>query len=566
MAGLRQLADGCLLPGFVGVEPPDWVLRRLAGGLGGVTLFARNVRDPEQVAALTARLRAERPDAVIAIDEEGGDVTRLEAGRGSSYPGNLALGVAGDPDLTRAVAAALGADLAAAGVNLDLAPVADVNSNPDNPVIGVRAFGSEGRLVADHTVAFVEGLQSRGVAACVKHFPGHGDTAVDSHLALPVVADGEEALETALLPFRAAIAAGVRAVMTAHLRVPAWDADPATISRPILTGVLREQLGFRGMVVTDGLEMAAIQVTAGLAGGAVRALAAGADAICVGGGLAGEEVVDLLAGALAEAVASGELTEERLAEASDRVAGVARWAAATTPSPLAGEGMQGGSKLPPSETPLLARDIGGAFGASLRVWARRLEGRDDGPTRSGEAHSYAPRLLRPSVLAGEGRGGGWARAGAGGEGDRAVGLEAARLAIRARGVEPLGAGPVVAELRPEPGIAVGVVLWGLAEVLAERDPSVTPLRLDGEAGVDEVVAAAAGRPLVLVGRDLHRYRPHAAAVDAVLAHRPDAVVVEMGLPAHPPAAARSYVATHGAGRVNALAAADLLCPEVRETR
>jgi beta-N-acetylhexosaminidase len=486
VAGLRRLADGCLLPGFTGTEPPDWLLRRLAGGLGGVTLFARNVRDPEQVAALTAQLRAERPDALIAIDEEGGDVTRLEAARGSSYPGNLALGVAGDLDLTRAVASALGADLAAAGVNLDLAPVADVNSNPDNPVIGVRSFGAEGRLVADHTVAFVEGLQSRGVAACVKHFPGHGDTAVDSHLALPVVADGEEALETALLPFR----------------VPAWDANPATISRPILTGVLRERLGFRGLVVTDGLEMAAIQLTVGLASGAVRALAAGADAICVGGGLAGQEVVDLLAGALAEAVASDELSEERLAEASERVAAVARWAAAV--------------RQP------------------------------------------------PSPLAGDGRGGGWARAG--GTEERAVGLDAARLAVRSRGLEPLGRAPVVAELRPEPGMAVGVVPWGLAEVLAERDPSVTALRLDGEPGVDDVLAAAAGRPLVLVGRDLHRYRPHAAAVDAVLACRPDAVVVEMGLPAHPPAAARAYVATHGAGRVNALAAADLLRPEERETR
>src|SRR5262245_6152575 len=122
MDGIRRLAAGCLLPGFVGTEPPDWLRRRLAEGLGGVTLFARNVRDPEQLAALTAQLRAERPDLLIAIDEEGGDVTRLEAGRGSSSPGNLALGVAGDVELTRAVAAALGADLAAAGVNLDFAP------------------------------------------------------------------------------------------------------------------------------------------------------------------------------------------------------------------------------------------------------------------------------------------------------------------------------------------------------------------------------------------------------------------------------------------------------------
>src|SRR6266536_1808351 len=180
------MADGCLLPGFAGTRAPDWILRRLDGGLGGAVLFSRNVADPAQVAALTAELHAARPDGLVAIDEEGGDVTRLESATGSSYPGNLALGAAGDPELTRAVAASLGAELAAAGIDLDLAPVADVNSNPDNPVFGVRSFGADPDLVGAHTAAFVAGLQSAGVAACVKHFPGHGDTSVDSHLDLPV--------------------------------------------------------------------------------------------------------------------------------------------------------------------------------------------------------------------------------------------------------------------------------------------------------------------------------------------------------------------------------------------
>src|SRR6266536_3066280 len=130
------MADGCLLPGFAGTRAPDWILRRLAGGLGGAVLFSRNVVDAEQVAALTAELHSARPDALVAIDEEGGDVTRLESATGSSYPGNLALGVVGDVALTRAVGAAIGADLAATGINLNLAPVADVNSNPENPVIG----------------------------------------------------------------------------------------------------------------------------------------------------------------------------------------------------------------------------------------------------------------------------------------------------------------------------------------------------------------------------------------------------------------------------------------------
>src|SRR5499427_8894571 len=209
MDSLRRPAEGCLLPGFVGTRVPDWVLTRLQRGLGGAVLFARNVVDPEQVSRLTAELHTARPDALVAIDEEGGDVTRMEAATGSSYPGNLALGAAGDVDLTRAVAASLGAELAAAGIDLDLAPVADVNSNPDNPVIGVRSFGADADLVAVHTAAFVAGLQASGAGACVKHFPGHGDTAVDSHLDLPVVSGGPEELELALRPFRAAIAADV---------------------------------------------------------------------------------------------------------------------------------------------------------------------------------------------------------------------------------------------------------------------------------------------------------------------------------------------------------------------
>src|SRR5262252_4117310 len=323
MDSVRRLAESCLLPGFVGTRAPGWVLDRLERGLGGAVLFARNVRSPEQVAALTAELHEVRPDALVAIDEEGGDVTRMEAAAGSSYPGNLALGAAGDPELTRAVAASLGAELAAAGIDLDLAPVADVNSNPDNPVIGVRSFGADPELVAAHVTAFVRGLQSAGVGACVKHFPGHGDTSVDSHRCLPVVSGGAEGLEVALRPFRAAIAAGVRAVMTAHLVVPVLGPEPATVSRAILTRLLRQRLGYAGLVITDGLEMAAIRSTIGLAEGAVRAVAAGADAICVGGGLAGEDVVDLLAGALADAVRAGRLGEGRLAEAAGRVASAA---------------------------------------------------------------------------------------------------------------------------------------------------------------------------------------------------------------------------------------------------
>src|SRR3954451_12403956 len=223
---ISELAACVLQPGFAGTTAPDWVCRRLAEGLGGVALFARNVESPAQVAALTAKLRAERPDVIVAIDEEAGDVTRFESRQGSSRPGNLALGAIDDPALTEAVAHELGRDLARAGITLDYAPDVDVNSNPDNPIIGVRAFGADPALVARHSAAFVTGLQAAGVAACAKHFPGHGDTAVDSHHAVPVIARNRAELEACeLVPFRAAVAAGSLAVMTGHLLVPALDRE-----------------------------------------------------------------------------------------------------------------------------------------------------------------------------------------------------------------------------------------------------------------------------------------------------------------------------------------------------
>jgi beta-N-acetylhexosaminidase len=319
---LERLARGCLLPSFPGYEPPDWVVRELEAGLGGITLFAYNVRDRDQLAELTARLRDGR-ELLLAIDEEGGDVTRLEAGAGSSYPGALALGVVDDPKLTEEVAAAIAGEVARAGVNLNLAPVADANTNPLNPVIGVRSFGADPELVARHVAAFVRGTQRQGVAACAKHFPGHGDTAVDSHLDLPTVAGD---LEAALVPFRAAIEAGVRAVMTAHLLVPGLDPLPATLSRRILTDLLRAELGFDGLVISDALEMRAISGGVGVEEAAVLALAAGADALCVGHDLHGD-AVQAIVRAVAAAAAAGRLPPERLEEAATRVAATARWAA-----------------------------------------------------------------------------------------------------------------------------------------------------------------------------------------------------------------------------------------------
>ncbi|MET7269762.1 glycoside hydrolase family 3 protein [Streptomyces flaveolus] len=475
-----------LQPGFTGTTAPDWVLRRLGEGLASVGLFGRNIASDEQLAALTAQLRAEREDVLVAIDEEGGDVTRLEVRTGSSFPGNLALGAVDDVGLTRQVAAELGRRLAACGVNLNWAPSADVNSNPGNPVIGVRSFGAGTDLVARHTAAYVTGLQSAGVAACTKHFPGHGDTAVDSHHALPRIdVDASVLAERDLVPFRAAIAAGSRAVMSAHILVPALDPDrPATLSRRILTDLLRGELGYDGLIVTDGMEMRAIAGTYGIERGSVLAVAAGADAICVGGGLADEETVRRLRDALVEAVRSGELPEERLADAAERVRALARWTAA--------------------------------------------------------ARAEASR----SVTA---------------DGD--VGLRAARRALRVTGPEgftPLTEPPYVAALTPVANIAVGdETPWGVAAELGRLLPGTETGSFAGADAGDEVLAAAGSRRVVAVVRDEHRHPWMAAALDTLLAARPDTIVVEMGVPGAEPRGAL-HVATHGAARVCGRAAAEVV--------
>jgi beta-N-acetylhexosaminidase len=474
---LEHLADRCLLPGFVGTTAPDWVRRRAAAGLGGIVLYGRNVESPEQLAALTEALHRERPELLVGIDEEGGDVTRLEARTGSSYPGNLALGVGRDVALTRAVAASMGAELAAAGIDLDLAPDADVNSNPDNPVIGVRSFGSDPALVSEHVAAFVEGLQGAGVAACAKHFPGHGDTSVDSHLDLPVVNEDPRA-SGALQPFRAAIAAGVRSVMTAHLLVPSLDSVPATLSWRILHALLRSELNFEGLVISDGIEMRAIADGVGIVAGTVQALAAGCDAICIGGGLDSEAVVDELRDGIVAAVQDGRLAEDRLSDAASRVDELAAW-----------------------------------------------------------------RRERPATES---------------RADRAIGLRAAVRGLGSERLTRIGSDPVVVQLRERPNIAVGAVPWGVSDHLAALGSKPTSLGYDQPpVPVESVLATAAGRSLVIVVRDLHRHRWQQDAVERLLAGRPDAVLVEMGLPALKPAGG-AWVRSHGASRASGRAVAEAL--------
>lgn len=309
-----------LLPGFVGTELPEWLAARLRDGLGGVCLFAENIASPEQLRELTAAIRRANPRALIAIDEEGGDVSRLHAATGSPYPGNAVLGRIDDLELTASVGAAVATELRAAGVNLNFAPDADINSDPDNPVIGVRSFGTDAALVARHTAAWVAAHEAAGVAVSAKHFPGHGDTAADSHHALPVVDLPLATLrERELEPFRAAIAAGARTIMSSHILLPQLDpAQPATFSPRILGELLRNELGFTGVVVSDALDMAGASGEIGIAAAAVRALAGGCDLLCIGTRNTDAQLAEIGA-AIDAAVASGDLAAERLADAVARV-------------------------------------------------------------------------------------------------------------------------------------------------------------------------------------------------------------------------------------------------------
>jgi beta-N-acetylhexosaminidase len=315
---------GVLLPGFRGTTLPPWLRARLEAGLAGVCLFGENIVSDEQVSQLCAQIHAANPSAVIAIDEEGGDVTRLAYATGSPYPGNALLGRLDDVGVTASVARAVASRLATVGVTLNLAPVADINSNPLNPVIGVRSFGSDGELVARHVAAWTAAHEAVGVATSVKHFPGHGDVAVDSHVDLPVLDIPAALLRVReLAPFQAAITAGAQTVMTSHIVVPTVDpAGPATFSAPILGGLLRGELGFTGVIVSDALDMHGASGSIGIPAAAVRALVAGVDLLCIGTRNTDDQLTEIET-ELADAIASGVLPAARLAEAASRVAGLA---------------------------------------------------------------------------------------------------------------------------------------------------------------------------------------------------------------------------------------------------
>jgi beta-N-acetylhexosaminidase len=332
----EELVNAVLLPGFTGTTAPGWLARATDSGLAGVCLFGGNVGP--SLSALTADLHERRPEFLVASDEEGGSVTRLDG----PWPSAAALGRLDDVAATEAVAAGIGARCRSLGIDLALAPVADVNAEPDNPVIGIRSFGATPDLVARHVAAFVRGMQGAGTAATAKHFPGHGCTTVDSHLAMPVIDDDEATLRVRdLPPFAAAVAAGVRCVLTAHVRFPALDHRPATMSPPLLR-LLRRELGFDGVVISDAVDMAAIAASVGMGPGAVAAVAAGVDLVCIGNpqnGYDDETGYREVRDALLAAVADGTLPRERLADAGRRVAELATWIRAA-PAAAGGEDVQ----------------------------------------------------------------------------------------------------------------------------------------------------------------------------------------------------------------------------------
>lgn len=321
---IEEKVGQLIMVGFEGTQPNETVAIHICERfVGGVVLFSRNIESPRQTAELTNQLQrfagetARQIPLFIGIDQEGGWVIRLKEGA-TVLPGNMALGATGSTELAARAGEITAIELAAVGVNLNFAPVVDVNNNPHNPVIGRRSFGGSAELVSRLGAAYIRGLQRNEVLATAKHFPGHGDTTVDSHFDLPTVNHGPERIHTLeLQPFRAAIDANVAAIMTAHILYPAFDADrPATLSLTILTNLLRKELGFDGLIITDDMEMKAIDDYYQSGEAAVMAIEAGADIVMVLWTPAKQiEVFD----ALLAAVKNGRISQARLNQSVRRI-------------------------------------------------------------------------------------------------------------------------------------------------------------------------------------------------------------------------------------------------------
>jgi len=318
---VRDTIGQHLMVGFQGTELSpeciDWLQEYRPGG---VILFSRNLVDPEQIAHLTNALQthAPNPPLLIAIDQEGGRVSRLPTGF-TIFPSASTIAACQSPDVAYAVAEITAKELRAVGINMNMAPVLDVNSNPANPIIGNRAYGDNPKQVCSFSVPIMQGLQDHGVIPCGKHFPGHGDTMTDSHKVLPVVhADRARLDSVELEPFRYAIQHGLPTLMTAHVHYPALDAEAhATLSRPILTDLLRHELGFHGVTLTDDMEMRAILDHGSIGEASVRSLQAGADMVLICHQQARQTEAVL---AIEQALDQGDLALEDLTASAEKIA------------------------------------------------------------------------------------------------------------------------------------------------------------------------------------------------------------------------------------------------------
>lgn len=321
---LAQKIGQLLVVGFSGTELNEHIRRMITEyHVGNIILFESNCKSAEQVFHLVQDLQKLAMESngiplFITIDQENGIVTRIYDGV-TVFPGNMAQSAGATIEETKQIGRCTGIGLRALGVNFNLAPSVDINNNPHNPVIGTRSFGETTDQVAKRAVAYIEGLQETGVIATAKHFPGHGDTNVDSHLSLPIITHEKERLAVVeLYPFKAVIEAGVKAIMSAHIQFPAYEPTclPATLSYRVLTGLLREELGFKGIIMTDCMEMKAIDTYYGTAKATPMAIQAGADLVC----LSHSEEKQL--GAIQEiyeAIKSGNLSEQRINQSIERI-------------------------------------------------------------------------------------------------------------------------------------------------------------------------------------------------------------------------------------------------------
>lgn len=330
----RRRATGLVCIGFEGTALDARTAELLRDGVAGVVLFARNFSDQEQLATLCGDiLDAADRNVIIAVDHEGGRVQRFHGDGFTDLPtarsiGAMAAGGSGEAHEAASSAATAAAttaarELRAVGINLDFAPVLDVDSNAKNPVIGDRSFGSDPELVATLGAVFTRGLQRNGVAACGKHFPGHGDTNLDSHHDLPRITHDRARLDAVeLAPFVAAIDSGIASIMTAHVVFETFDPEvPATLSETVIEGLLRDELGFEGVIISDDLDMKAITARYEVGDAAVRAIEAGCDLLlCCRDPAHRDRTIE----ALTTAISEGRLSAERVDRSLERIETLAR--------------------------------------------------------------------------------------------------------------------------------------------------------------------------------------------------------------------------------------------------